>query len=412
MEVGSEQRKQTMEYIVKGIKFICDTCKERLPGSASERKAQAYFADELKKWTDTTISEDFDLHPLGFMGFIPFAAVFGIFASILFFIQRWFDAPALVVVAMLLALLCALMFIFEFLLYREFIDFVFPKKRSCNVYAVRKSSEEPIRRIVFGGHADAANEWTYSFRGGMPALATAIGGSVFGLFFILISDLVYIIMGFPAIQGAWNIIAYIQLVLIAAFIMIAFFINWKIVVDGANDNLSACYVSMAVVREMAENDFRFKNTEVGVIITGSEEAGLRGALAFGKKHREEMSEIETIFIPLETLRETSQLAIYELDQTGTVRNDKRVSALLRKAGLDIGLDLHVAELYPGSTDAAGFTRTGLISCGLGGVNHNPQKYYHTRMDRADNISEDCMERTLEICHAAAKIFDEVGLSNK
>lgn len=398
-----------MKYITDGIKYVCENFKNRAPGTQSERDAQEFFAKELKQWADEVRVEGFTLHPLGFMGFIPIAAALGIISSVLFFIQKWYESPALLWVAAALALLCVLMFIFEFLLYREFVDFIFPKAESKNVYAVRKSIEEPTRRIVFGGHADAAWEWTYSLHGQMKTLLPAIGGSVAGLFFLLISDIVYIIKGFPAIEGAWNVIAYIQIVFIIFFVMIFFFINWKVIVDGANDNLSACYVSMAVLKEMAENDFRFKNTEVCALITGSEESGLRGALAFGKKNAAELNKIETIMIPLETLRETDQLALYTIDQTGTVRNDRQVAALLKNAGKNIGIDLPEADIYPGSTDAAGFTREGLKACGMGGVNHNPKTYYHTRFDSWDNISEDCMEKTLEISLEAARLFDENGL---
>ena len=409
MQIEKNHREQTMRYIVEQIKYVCETFKNRLPGSQPERDSQDYMAGELKKWADEVKSEDFELHPLGFMGFIPLCAVFGVASAIMFFCQRRFEIPALTIIPILLMAASLLMFVFEFLLYREFVDFLFPKKVSRNVYAVRKSLEEPTRRIVFGGHADAAHEWTYSRHGQIKTLAPAIGGSVLGMFFIFISSIIYVIAGFPALTGGWSVVSWLQLAMIPFFIMIFFFINWKVVVDGANDNLSACYVSMGIMKEMAESGFRFKNTEVCVLITGSEEAGLRGALAFGKKHAEELNKIETVIIPLETLRETSELAIYSLDQTGMVRNDKQVAKLLENAGKNVGINLPHAQIYPGSTDAAGFTRTGLKSCGLGGVNHNPQTYYHTRMDSWDNISEECMEKSLEICVEAAKLFDENGL---
>lgn len=42
---------------------------------------------------------------------------------------------------------------------------------------------------------------------------------------------------------------------------------------GANDNLTGCFISMAVVKYMQHHDIRFENTEVWVVLTGSEEAG-------------------------------------------------------------------------------------------------------------------------------------------
>ena len=54
------------------------------------------------------------------------------------------------------------------------------------------------------------------------------------------------------------------------------FSNTKKVVDGANDNLTACYMAMAALKTLKDEGIEFENTEVCVLLTGSEEAGLRG----------------------------------------------------------------------------------------------------------------------------------------
>jgi len=410
MKTSTELRKDTLSYIKDGIAYVCKNFKNRSPGSESEKKAQEYFAKELANYADEVKSETFTLHPKGFMGFIPIVSVLMIISVVLFFVQKYVRNPVFPYISAVLTLISIAMFLFEFLFYREFIDFLFPKAESVNVYAVRKVKNEPKRRIIFGGHADAAHEWTYSLHGQIKTLLPVMGGGILSTFGLMFVFLIYIIKGTPDLNaGAWNVISWLSLVTIVFYIALMFFINWRVIVDGANDNLSACFVSIGILREMAKNDFRYDDTEVGVIITGSEEAGLRGALAFGKKHAKELNEIETIIIPLETLRETKHLAIYALDQTGTVRNDKKVGELLRRAGKNVGIDLPYADIYPGSTDAAGFTRTGIKSCGLGGVDHNPRTYYHTRHDTYINIGLDCMEKTLEICIEAANIFDKEGL---
>ncbi|MGI6773391.1 MAG: M20/M25/M40 family metallo-hydrolase [Acutalibacteraceae bacterium] len=411
MKTASDLRKETLSYIKDGITYVCKNFKDRSPGSASEKKAQEYFVKELEPLADEVISETFTLHPKGFMGFIPIVSVMMFVSTILFFLQRYFELPAVPYITVVLALISVAMFLFEFLLYREFVDFLFPKAESVNVYAVRKAKNEPTRRIIFGGHADAAHEWTYSLHGQIKTLAPVIGGGILSTFAFTIINIVYLATGKPALtDGAWNVVSWVLLVTLVFYFALLFFINWRVIVDGANDNLSACFASIGILREMVKNDFRYDNTEVGVIITGSEEAGLRGALAFGKKHADELNKIETVIIPLETLREVKHLAIYKLDQTGTVRNDEKVAQLLKKAGKNVGIDLPYADIYPGSTDAAGFTRTGIRSCGLGGVDHNPQTYYHTRFDSYDNIGLDCIEKTLEICVEAANIFDKEGLA--
>lgn len=408
-KLSTQVKKSTMEYIVSGITYVCKTFNCRAPGTKSERDAQEYFAKELRQWSDDVTVEEFTLHPKAFMGFIPIAALFGIAASLLFFFNRSGPSSALMVVATVLLILTLLMFLFEFLFYRRFIDFLFPKSVSKNVYAVRKPVGEVKRRIIFGGHADAAWEWTYSLHGKGIALYTVVGGSVVGLLVSIISIITYLAAGTPEIKGGWLAVAVILLVFIPFYIAVMFFINWKVIADGANDNLSACYAAIAIQKEMAENDFRFENTEVACLITGSEEAGLRGAKAFSKKHAEELKKAETIFIPFETLRECDQLAVYTRDETGMVHNSEAVAELLIAAGKMAGMTLKRAPVYPGSTDAAAFTQAGLHAAGLGGVNHNPQTYYHTRCDSYDNISSECIQKGIEIACEAANIFNEQGI---
>ena len=66
------------------------------------------------------------------------------------------------------------------------------------------------------------------------------------------------------------------------------------------------------------------------------------------------------------------------------------------------------ELYPGAIDAEAFSRLGLLASGFCGVNHDPKTYYHTRLDTADNISEECINLSLDICLEAARLYDEKG----
>lgn len=401
---------ELLKYMIDGIKFVCQKYKRRSPGSQSERDAQDYFKKELSEFADEVYSEDFTLHPHAFIGFIFYSAIFSLIGVACYWLSP--VSSVLPVAGTVLTLLAVLMFLFEFLFYGEFVDFLFPKRVSRNVFATRKPSGEVKRRIIFGGHTDASPEWTFSLHGGLPALAAVIGGSIIGMFIIFGSNIAIFVKSLMSdsvvLEGFWKVLGIVNICTIPFIIAIMFFINWRVIVDGANDNLSANYISMAVMKEMAENDFRFENTEVCCLLSGSEEAGLRGAKAFAKKHRQEMLDVETVFISLDTMREIKEFRINTIGCTGTVHSDEAVGDLLHEAGMNCGVDIPRSELYPGAVDADGFTKYGLRACGFTGVSHDPKTYYHTREDSWDNLSPECLELSLDICREAARLYDENG----
>ena len=206
--------KSTLDYMVGGIRYVCEHYKDRAPGTPSERKAQEYFKKELGKFSDEVTMEDFDLHPNAFMGFIIIAGLLTLL-SILFY---WL-APSSVIYPLLgavLTLFSILMFLFEFLMYRSFADFLFPKRVSRNVMAVRRPLGEAKRRIIFGGHADAANEWTYSYHGQMKTLAPVMSGSIIGMFavfgFNFAITVKSFVTGIAGIDGVWKALGIVRFV--------------------------------------------------------------------------------------------------------------------------------------------------------------------------------------------------------
>lgn len=401
-----QMKSDTMPYITSQTRYICDTYKNRSGGSKSERQCQKYFKTQLLQWSDSVVEEEFTLNSGAFMGWIIPASIIGILSVTFYWmgLDRGVIFHALGFGLMSLALLT---FLFEYGLYFRFIDFLYPKRTSSNIFARRAPSGEVKQRIIFGGHADAAFEMKYVLGPHRKSSFYVVIGALAGMLYVWALSLAALIGGPRIDEGIiWPILGTIANIFIPVFAASMFFINWKRVVDGANDNLSACLVSMSVIREMDKAGSRLQNTEVCCLITGAEEEGLRGSMAFAKKHKEEFSDVETIFIALETLREVEQLQIYPRGINGTQKNSLYVADLIREAGRNCGLELSDADIYPGATDAEAFSRNGLLACGLGGVDHLPQTYYHTRYDNPDNINEDCMQISLDICLEAARIYDE------
>lgn len=308
-----------VEYAVKGITKVCRRIGPRKPGSPEEYRAQQWFQKDMKNYCEETRIEEFTLHRQGFMGFIPFTVACGI-ASVF---VNWFASP----IAALVLCICAFVpLFFEFLMYKEFDDFLFPKQTSHNMIAVRKPKGEVKQRIVMVGHSDSQFEWTLNYLiGGLQAKLFVEIPAVVGLIVQTVFALVCIIAGKGGaavnIQSArWFFILFfvISCVFIPFEFAFLFFQSWTKSVPGASDNLSGCYVGMAVVKALDEAKVRFENTEVVVICSGSEEAGLRGSKAYAKAHEKELKEIPTCVVALDTFRDLETMAVYHRDLSGTL----------------------------------------------------------------------------------------------
>lgn len=399
--------REMTNFSVRGIKKICKDVGPRPAGSEQEHEAQKLMAAELDGACDKVEIEPFDVHPGAFLGWILTDGIMMIAAIVLFFFGMSAIALALCALSLIFAIV-------EFLLYKKLLDPFFPKKTSHNVVAVRKPKGEVKRRIIFSGHADSANEWRFTYYGGSKLLVPIIGLSFVGILLGLVLGIWAVAAGHAfsaADSGALNVMRYVFLAWIPILFTALFFENKKRPVMGANDDLTGCFISMAVVKYMQQHDIRFENTEVWVVLTGSEEAGLRGAKEFCKAHKNELSDVETVFVGLDTTRDYDFAAVYSRDLTGTVKNDAGACALVKEAAKQTGLDLPYKSVFFGATDAAAVTQAGMKAVSVAAMDPAPAKYYHTRLDTADNLDIKTVEAVLGVALETAFLFDEKGLSD-
>ena len=399
--------REMTNFSVRGIKKICKDVGPRPAGSEQEHEAQKLMAAELDGACDKVEIEPFDVHPGAFLGWILTDGIMMIAAIVLFFFGMSAIALALCALSLIFAIV-------EFLLYKKLLDPFFPKKTSHNVVTVRKPKGEVRRRIIFSGHADSANEWRFTYYGGSKLLVPIIGLSFVGILLGLVLGIWAVAAGHAfsaADSGALNVMRYVFLAWIPILFTALFFENKKRPVMGANDDLTGCFISMAVVKYMQQHDIRFENTEVWVVLTGSEEAGLRGAKAFCKAHKNELSDVETVFVGLDTIRDYDFAAVYSRDLTGTVKNDAGACALVKEAAKQTGLDLPYKSVFFGATDAAAVTQAGMKAVSVTAMDPAPAKYYHTRLDTADNLDIKTVEAVLGVALETAFLFDEKGLSD-
>ena len=389
-----ENSGQSACRMAEEIGGICRRFGKRAPGSPGERGAAEYLAAVLKNecGCGEVQTERFRVHPSSFYSYCRLSSCLDCFACLGFFIH-----PALSLISGSLSML---LFLFFFVLYIPFIDPLFPERESVNVTAVRPAAGEVKRRILLNGHLDASWEFTLNYR---------FGGIVFEIPNIMATAcvLLYITLSVCALCGAgpWVRQAALWGTLFLPFCVAVWFTyNPKQVVDGANDNLSGCCMGITLLREMERHGISPEHTEVGVILTGSEEAGLRGAKAWCREHREDYRDVPTFILCFDTIHDPRFLMVNERDLNNTVAADPALAGLFLRAAAEAGVPCRRGRvpLFGGATDSAAFVQGGFRSAGVTGLNHKLESYYHTRKDTAENLNREGLEncyralvRTLE-----------------
>lgn len=401
-----DKKDSAAQYIIDDITKIIRTCGKRDPGSEGEKKSCEYMADVLKNecGCEDVKVEACTVTPRAFYGWLYFTCTLVLLAVITFFYAPIFSIP-LILAGFALAIL-------EFGLYKEVIDFIFKKKTSHNVTAIKKCSGETKRRIIFNGHPDATWEWPVNYAlGGVGFEGHAISVAVGALFFLILSIIRVFsegfVFGIPDASSGVIKAGLVGLIFVPFIVGLYFMVNYNRVVDGANDNLTGCYMGIAVLKALKDEGIELENTEIGVILTGSEEIGLRGAKAWVEAHKNEFRDVPTFIYSFDTINDPKYLMANYRDLNATVKSDAELCDLFVEAAEAVGVPCSKGMIPPlgGAVDAAAFTQGGFRAAGITGLNHKLERYYHTRLDTYTNMNKQGIANCFAATVKTLEMFD-------
>lgn len=401
-----DKKDKFADYMVSEITHICKTFEKRDPGSKGELQACEYMAGVLRDecGCDRVEIESFKENPGSFFGWIYFTITFVLAAIALFFVFP--PASILLIVAGFFILFM------QFGLYKKLIDRCFPERTGHNVTAVKSCTGEVKRRIFFNGHPDAAWEWPVNYKlGGVGFEGHAVICGIGAVYYLVIAIIAVVKNGvafgnFDA-SSTLGKMALWGLLFVPFLVGLYWMWNKNRIVDGANDNLSGCYMGISVLKALKEEGIDLENTEVGVILTDSEEAGLRGAKAWCEKHKGEFDDVPTFIFSYDTIYDPKYLMTNYRDLNGTVKADKDVSDLFMEAAQELGIPCKKGWVPPlgGATDSAAFAQAGFRATGVTGLNHKLENYYHTRRDTYDNMNKEGLAGCFAVSVKALEMFD-------
>lgn len=397
--------KELAKFSVDNIAHLVGTYGPRPCGEEGETKAQLDLLETLKGLADEATREEYKVHPEAFMAFVPFAGtclIAGTATSLgaAFTGKKILNAATAGLVGTALSAVVG-----EFVLYKEFLDPFFKEKTSGNVWGIRKASGETKKRIIVSGHTDSAPEWVYTYKLGSKGVTIVAAYALVGL----VATIGATAASFLKPDLAKKL-ALAELAFLPAYGLLYKFTDNKNYVPGASDDLSGSMVATSVMKFLKDNDIRFEDTDVITLLTGGEEAGLRGAKAFFKAHPEFVNDnVETVYIGFDTVCELDYTEIYTGDMSGVVKNDKQAAKLLVNGAKECGMDVPTGSIPLGSTDAAAASQAGVKASCFVAMDPSPARYYHTRLDTVDNVSEEAIEKGINIALNAIATYAEEGL---
>ena len=402
-----KNKKQSAAFMFDFIGSVISKFSKRDCGSKGERDAVNYMAEMVKPYADTVTTEPYKVNTLAFMGWI-YITVTLILAAFVF-------AFFMPLVSVILILVGMAIMILEFVFYKKVVDKLFPERESLNMTAIKKPAGEVKRRVIISGHADAAYEWTLNYYLGGKAFIAHFLISVIGILYFTAVAVAACAKGYlfsHCADTAINIAMYCGGIFVPFWILMYFLFNPKIVSDGATDNLTGCAMGISFLKALADNNITFEHTEVGCICAGGEEAGLRGAKAWVKAHKDDFRDCPTTILCIDTIREEDHMLVNYKDMNGMVKCDKEATELWLEACEKEGVKCKKGSVALGATDAAAYTAGGFNSVCVTAMNFNLPRYYHTRLDVAEDVDKECLEKTFGVLCRFVEEIDELAENGK
>lgn len=392
-----DQKEKYAQYMVDEITHVCTNFEKRGPGDYGEQQACEYAAEQMKAYgCDKVFVDGFKENPGSFFGWINFTITFCFLALI-----SYFFIPALSLVFIALGLIICVL---QFGLYKKLVDKFFKEKIGHNASGFKKPTGEVKRRIIFNGHPDAAWEWPFKYKFTYLGFDIHMMVCFLGAFYMIGISIAKLagINSDLALKLGLGTLAFVPF-----WFGLYFMWNRNKIVDGANDNLTGCYMGMAILKALQDEGIEFENTEVGVIFSGSEEAGLRGAKAWCEAHKDEYSDVPTFIYSYDTIAQSEHLSVNYRDLNATVKVDKDVSDLFYEAcqELDIPCGKGMVPPLGGATDSAAFAQAGMRATGITALNHALPDFYHTRLDNPDALNPKCLADCFAASVKVLELFD-------
>lgn len=410
-----EENRRYAEEAFKIVEHAAKKIGSRLPGSDGEKEYAAYMGDKLRSIGIEPVREEFAVSPRASIGGIPYAGYLGLIMSALVYVALHLSA---VWYGMALAsVVCWVWLILSVFLYKTWFDMFFKQEISQNTYGELLPPDGKYDyTIILSGHTDTSWCWRHSahaskFKKTKPAMGLVatfakVGfGVICFLFLTAVSIAMTVISSGVYFGEVWalktaNSASFANFLFAMHFLPVVTAIGCMFVVmwadpnprnasRGAMDNATGCALSFAVTKYFHDHPEKMpKNCRIIDFNCGSEEAGLRGSIAFTREHKGEPILENTWNINIDSVADKDFFEVVIKDDWQFCRFDTDLEKMFKDTFNELGIVSKTNGCIHnpvGGCDSTPMTKAGMKSVTFAAQDPTLTYYYHTWHDMPERF---------------------------
>lgn len=410
-----EENRRYAEEAFEIVEHAAKKIGSRLPGSDGEKEYAAYMGDKLRSIGIEPVREEFAVSPRASIGGIPYAGYLGLIMSALVYVALHLSA---VWYGMALAsVVCWVWLILSVFLYKTWFDMFFKQEISQNTYGELLPPDGKYNyTIILSGHTDTSWCWRHSahaskFKKTKPAMGLVatfakVGfGVICFLFLTAVSIAMTVISSGVYFGEVWalkiaNSASFANFLFAMHFLPVVTAIGCMFVVmwadpnprnasRGAMDNATGCALSFAVTKYFHDHPEKMpKNCRIIDFNCGSEEAGLRGSIAFTREHKGEPILENTWNINIDSVADKDFFEVVIKDDWQFCRFDTDLEKMFKDTFNELGIVSKTNGCIHnpvGGCDSTPMTKAGMKSVTFAAQDPTLTYYYHTWHDMPERF---------------------------
>lgn len=432
-----DELKKYGDEAYKMVEYAAREIGPRLPGSNNEKKYHDYMSDKLKELGLNPVTESFVFAPHASIGGLPYAGWAGIIGCVLTVLATIlaslsaYAGLAMHFVCTMYMICTWIWLVVSVFKYHTCFDWCFKHKVSHNTYAELLPEDGKYDYTIFlSGHTDTS--WTLKLsasqnklgfvgvvlRLALGAIAVAAVTIVSVVMLILIMMLNYgtdtlsydtLVNTAKAYYVIKQMVLYSSpIVIICAFLLTMY--NEKteaIASPGAMDNATGVSIAYQVVKYYKENPDKMpKNCRIVDCNIGAEESGLRGSIAFTRKHKNDGMLDNAYHINIDSVADEDHFEVIHGDSWLCPHFDKDLERMFKEAMREAGIKNPGDIANPvGGCDSTPFQKSGVKSITFAAQNPVMSHYYHTYHDVPERFSAETVGLGLDV---VLRVIDKIN----